>query len=76
MAVTENRRNVAKPINHGTESGYTIHLRRGIEPCKRCRLASMRAQRVRREKEVAEAEIAYGGGWRRDGLIWRPAVAS
>lgn len=75
MAVTETRRNVAKPINHGTESGYTQHMRRGIKACAKCRNASMRAQRVRRARELAEEEIAYTGSWRRDGLILRPVAS-
>jgi hypothetical protein len=36
-----------KPINHGTVSGYNIHLRRGERPCEDCHQARLEWQRNR-----------------------------
>jgi len=36
------------PINHGTNSGYVIHRRRGEEPCQKCREAHATYTSIRR----------------------------
>lgn len=59
-----------KPAQHGTEGGYSRHIRHKETPCQPCRDASMAAQRARRAHP--EDEIRYEGGWVRNGLIWRP----
>lgn len=36
-----------KPITHGTQSGYVLHIRRGIPPCEECTEARNKADRLR-----------------------------
>jgi hypothetical protein len=45
-----------KPINHGTPSGYQIHLKRGQKPCPRCAVAHSDYQKELREKNTKGAQ--------------------
>lgn len=42
-----------RSIRHGTEGGYSEHRRRGEDPCRLCREASIEARRVRAGKRGA-----------------------
>lgn len=39
--------NRRRPVNHGTPSGYNVHLRRGERPCTPCHDARLEWQRAR-----------------------------
>lgn len=51
----------ARPIRHGTNGGYSAHLKRGIPPCDACRRARTAYQRryMRAVRQLEQDEPVY-----------------
>ncbi|WNM69974.1 hypothetical protein SEA_GUYFAGIERI_71 [Rhodococcus phage GuyFagieri] len=49
---------VLRPINHGTEAGYSAHRRRGEEACAACKAGHSKASAAGREGKPRKYKVA------------------
>lgn len=65
---------MTKPLAQcGTTSGERRHRRERTPVCDACRAARNEDQRQRKAAQYVP-QLAYVGGWIRDGLVLRPAM--